>query len=218
MCWIQKDLLPSLILHFNALICIRENGSQMINFAERKPLGFSDSKMLAGVGKKTFQNNLMCWIQKDWLPSLISHFNALNCVKQNGGLISSFTRRENVYKYIPVKAIYERLPLSVIKHMISFHAVEGCDTTSFISRHTKRQLGRCFWKVPACLQMLVLELWQKMFSPLLKSSSVDCILLPKQHLQMLRDILFFPGEESQKICKQQVMPCDCHCLDLLFMP
>ena len=28
---------------------------------------------------------------------------------------------ENVPKYIPVKAIYERLPSALIKHLISFH-------------------------------------------------------------------------------------------------
>ena len=39
-------------------------------------------------------------------------------------------------KYIPAKATYEHLPSAVIKHLISFHAVKGCNTTS--SGHTKK--------------------------------------------------------------------------------
>ena len=46
-------------------------------------------------------------------------------------------------KYIPAKATCEHLLSAVIKRLISFHAVKG--------------LGRYFWKVPASLQMLVLE-------------------------------------------------------------
>ena len=46
--------------------------------------------------------------------------------------------------YISPKATFEHLPSAVIKHLISFHAVKGCNTTSFISGHTKKTARKVF--------------------------------------------------------------------------
>ena len=43
-------------------------------------------------------------------------------------------------KYIPVKAISEGLSSAVIKHLISFHEITGCDTPSLISGHQEDSL------------------------------------------------------------------------------
>ena len=39
-----------------------------------------------------------------------------------------FYKQGEMCKYIPAKATYEHLPSAVIKHLISFHAVKGCNT------------------------------------------------------------------------------------------
>ena len=54
-------------------------------------------------------------------------------------------------KYIPAKATYEHFPSAVIKHLISFHAVKHCDTTLFISGHTKKTVRKVFLENPGML-------------------------------------------------------------------
>ena len=49
-----------------------------------------------------------------------------------------FNMEGEMCNYIPAKATYEHLPSAVVKHLISFYAVKGCNTTSFISGHTKK--------------------------------------------------------------------------------
>ena len=57
-----------------------------------------------------------------------------------------FYKERKMCKYIPAKATYEHLPSAVIKHLISFHAVKGCNTASFISGHTKKTAREVFLK------------------------------------------------------------------------
>ena len=59
-----------------------------------------------------------------------------------------YKERKIMCKYIPAKATYEYLPSAVIKHLISFHAVKGCNTTSFISGHTKKTARKVFLENP----------------------------------------------------------------------
>ena len=61
-----------------------------------------------------------------------------------------FYKQGETCKYIPAKATYEHLPSAVIKNGVILH--------HFYRDIPKRKLGRCFWKISACLQMLVLEL------------------------------------------------------------
>ena len=134
----------------------------MTNFAERKTvcsidfisLGFSESNIWAEVSNQALHHSFDVLNPKIPESSLILHFNALICIK-NDCKVNNFRRRGNcVFQLRSLMNIF-----SVIKHLISFHAVKQCDTTSFIYRDTpRRQLGRCFRKIQACLQMLVLEL------------------------------------------------------------
>ena len=76
----------------------------------------------------------------------VSHFSKVEC--KDLWLLSGTAKKR---KYIPVKAICHRLPSAVIKHLISFHAVTGCDTTSFISRYTKKRAWKVFLESPSLL-------------------------------------------------------------------
>ena len=88
----------------------------------------------------------------DVLILLVSHFSKMKC--KDLWLLSGTAKKR---KHIPVKAIYQGLSSAGIKHLISFHAVTGCDTTSFISGYTEKRAWKVFLESPACLQMLVLE-------------------------------------------------------------
>ena len=62
-----------------------------------------------------------------------------------------FYKQGEICKYIPAKAIYEHLPSAMIKHLFSFYAVKWCNTTSFISGHTKKKARRVFLENPGLL-------------------------------------------------------------------
>ena len=55
-----------------------------------------------------------------------------------------FYKERKMFKYISAEATYENLPPDVIKHLISLHAVKGCNTASFISGHTKKTARKVF--------------------------------------------------------------------------
>ena len=99
-------------------------------------------------------------------------------------LDKKFFEERKMCKYISAEATYKHLPSAVIKHLISFQAVKGCNTMSSLILghvHTKKDsLGKCFLENSGLLaDVLVLDLRQKTFSPLLRSSPVDRMVLPK---------------------------------------
>ena len=47
-------------------------------------------------------------------------------------------------KYYNIKAIYENLPAGSTEALLSFHALTGCDTTSFIYKHFKKSAWKIF--------------------------------------------------------------------------
>ena len=64
----------------------------------------------------------------------------------------------------------------MIEHLISFHKVTGCDTSSFISGHTKKTTWKVLLENPGLLADVGVGIMKETFSPLLRSSSVDCIV------------------------------------------
>ena len=94
-------------------------------------------------------------------------------------------------KYIPAKATYEHLPSAVIKHVISFHAVKGCNT--------EKTARKVFLENPGLLADVgvgimtenvlssVEEFICRLYSRATQTTSVDTV----------RHVLF-SGEEGQK--------------------
>ena len=110
-------------------------------------------------------------------------------------------------KYIPAKATYEHLPSAVIKHLIRFHTVKECDTTSFISGHTKKTTWKVFLENP----VLLADAGVGIMTENILSSAEEFICRPygvtqTTSVDAARHILI-PGEESQKICHSQMMHC-----------
>ena len=68
----------------------------------------------------------------DVLVLLASHFDRINCTEL---WMKAGTNKKP--KYIPVHDIVSSLPQDILKSLIPFHTLTGCDTTSFIAQHSK---------------------------------------------------------------------------------
>lgn len=57
-------------------------------------------------------------------------------------------------KYIPIDVVLQQLPPGSESSLLAFHALTGCDSTSFISNHTKHTAFKVFIEHHALLQQL----------------------------------------------------------------
>ena len=51
-------------------------------------------------------------------------------------------------KYIPIHDLFQSIPGNVLHSILQFHGITGCDTTSFISGHTKPTAWKVFLDNP----------------------------------------------------------------------
>lgn len=77
----------------------------------------------------------------DVLLLLVSHFPHFTC--QNLWMKSGTAKKP---KYIYIKDIFNKLPPQAVQSLLPFHALTGCDTTSFICSHTKHSAWKVFLK------------------------------------------------------------------------
>ena len=75
----------------------------------------------------------------DVLLLLIAHFKRMQCQNLFVMLGTSKKRR-----YIPIKEVFNNLSRGSVDSLLPFHALTGCDTTSFFSNHTKRSSWKVF--------------------------------------------------------------------------
>ena len=77
----------------------------------------------------------------DVLVLLVSHFNRMQC--ESLWMLSGTAKKR---RYIPIGKVFNNLPNASATHLIAFHALTGCDTTSYFSNHTKRTSYKIFKK------------------------------------------------------------------------
>ena len=70
-----------------------------------------------------------------------------------------FYKEGEMCKYVPAKASYEHLPSAVI----SFYAVKGCNTTSFILGHTKKTAREVLLENPGLLSNIGVGIMTKRY-------------------------------------------------------
>ena len=77
----------------------------------------------------------------DVLVLLLAHFNKIPC-----GKIWLKAGTATKRKYIPIHTIVEQLPFdeTTIETITAFHALTGCDTTSYLSSHGKKSCWKVF--------------------------------------------------------------------------
>jgi len=107
-------------------------------------------------------------------------------------------------KYFNIRAIYENLPAGPVSPLLPFHALMGCDTTSFICNHSKKSAWEVFVKHHALRSSLGEgELTEE------KMKEVEEFVCKMYKLdQLTRPELFCSRrKESQRHCHRQVMLC-----------
>ena len=85
----------------------------------------------------------------DVLIILVSHFHRMQCKEL---WMKAGTSKKQ--KYIPVHEIARSLSTSCLQALIPFHAITGCDTTSYISGNTKASAWKVFKEHHAMLKNL----------------------------------------------------------------
>ena len=74
------------------------------------------------------------------LVLLVSHFQRMQC--QHLWMKSGTSKKR---RYIPsIDAVFNKLPSGSASSLLAFHALTGCDTTSYIANHTKRSSWKIF--------------------------------------------------------------------------
>ena len=75
----------------------------------------------------------------DFLLLLVSHFQRMQC--QHPWMKSGTSKQ---LRYIPIDAVFNKLPSGSASSLLTFHALTGRDTTSYIANHTKRSSWKIF--------------------------------------------------------------------------
>ena len=70
---------------------------------------------------------------------LVPHFQRMQC--QHIWMKSGTSKKR---RYIPIDAVFNKLPSGSASSLLAFHALTGCDTTSYIANHTKRSSWKIF--------------------------------------------------------------------------
>ena len=83
----------------------------------------------------------------DILVLLLTHFHHMPCDKL---WLKAGTAKKR--KYIPIHTIIEHIPVgqTTLDCLPAFHALTGCDTTSYFSHHSKKTAWKVFWNTMNC--------------------------------------------------------------------
>ena len=57
-------------------------------------------------------------------------------------------------KYIAIHDVFQSIPGNIVHSILQFHGITGCDTTSFISGHTKNTAWKFFLDNPELFSCL----------------------------------------------------------------
>ena len=139
----------------------------------------------------------------DVLVLLLSHFDRINCKEL---WMKAGTAKKP--KNIPVHDIVSSISQDILKSLIPFHTLTGCDTTSFIAQHTKWTA----WDILKTHSHLIENLGEDNFeeSDYKKIEQFFCILygMPDEvSIDKVRLKLFLKKKKKQMLCPLQVMLC-----------
>ena len=112
----------------------------------------ADTRLVLHAVHSQFHTVVVSSRHTDVLLLLVSHFQRMQCQhlwKKSG---TSKKRR-----YIPIDAVFNKLPSGSASSLLAFHALIGCDTTSYIANHTKRSPWKIFKEHHGLLKNLGLQ-------------------------------------------------------------
>ena len=80
---------------------------------------------------------------------LVYHFDKMQC--KNLWMMAGTSK---VRRIIPIHEVYRSMSSEVLASLLAFHAISGCDTTSYIRGHTKQTMWNTYSGNPTLLQHL----------------------------------------------------------------
>ena len=75
----------------------------------------------------------------DVLLLLVYHFQRMSC--EHLWMMCGTSKKR---RYIPIEHVFNNQPTGSVSTLLAFHALTGCDTTSYIANHSKRTSWRVF--------------------------------------------------------------------------
>jgi len=98
----------------------------------------ADTRLVLHAVHSQFNTVVVSSRDTDVLLLLVSHFRRMQC--EHLWMMSGTSKKR---RYIPIVAVFNKLPRGSAASLLAYHALTGCDTTSYIANHTKRSS----WKV-----------------------------------------------------------------------
>ena len=109
----------------------------------------ADTRMVLHAIHCNYKNIVVSSKDTDVLALLVAHRHRMSC---DHLWMMAGTKQKR--KYIPVDDILQQLPSGSESSLLAFHALTGCDSTSFISNHSKRTAFKVFTEHHELLQQL----------------------------------------------------------------
>ena len=92
----------------------------------------ADTRLVLHAVHRQFHTVVVFSGDTDILLLLVSHFRSMQC--QYLWMKSGTSKKR---RYISINAVFNKLPKSPAASLLAFHALDGCDTTSYIANHAK---------------------------------------------------------------------------------
>ena len=135
----------------------------------------ADTRLVLHALNSIYQTVAVSFRDTDVLVLLVVHYSRAKCQK----LRMSGTSGKG--RHIPMEAVYNKLPQTSATCLLSFHALTGCDTTSYFANHTKKTCWKTFIENHQLLCDLGIgENFLKKLSPQQRSLCVDCTMFVEQ--------------------------------------
>ena len=99
----------------------------------------ADTRLVLHAVHSQFHTVFVSSRDTDVLLLLASHFQRMEC--QHLWMKSGTSKKR---RHIPIDAVFNKLPSGYASSLLAFHALPGCDTTSYIANHTKRSSWKIF--------------------------------------------------------------------------
>ena len=99
----------------------------------------ADTRLVLHAVHSQFHTVVVSSRDTDVLLLLVSHFQRMQC--QHIWMKSGTSKKR---RYIPIDEVFNKLPSGSPSSMLAFHALTGCDTTSYIGNHAKRSSWNIF--------------------------------------------------------------------------
>ena len=99
----------------------------------------ADTRLVLHAVHSQFNTVVVSSRDTDVLVLLVSHFPRVQC--EHLWMLSGTSKK---WQYIPIDAVFNDLPTDSAPHLLPFHALTGCDSTSYFANHTKRSSWKVF--------------------------------------------------------------------------